>query len=253
MVKTKTTKVTAKKPVKPVKTVKTAKAVKAVSVAAPSVQAVEYGKDVVYSVVNADGKAAGTISLPSALFAVKMNRQLVAQAIRVYLANQREGSAATKTRGQVEGSTRKIYKQKGTGRARHGGIRAPIFVGGGVAFGPQPQDYRLSFPDKMRRLALSCVLTQKVEAKQLVVVDGLENLPVKTKNMAQALTVVAGNGKKLLAIPNGSQVIGRSARNIQGVHIVSASSLSTYDVYTHPTVVITKEALVNLKKSLGKV
>src|SRR3972149_4980450 len=119
---------------------KTVKAVKAVK--ATVTEEVDSAKGIRTSVVGLDGKSAGSITLPQALNNAKINRQLMAQAVRVYLANQRVGNASTKTRGEVEGSTRKIYKQKGTGRARHGAIRAPIFVGGGVVFGPQPPEYR---------------------------------------------------------------------------------------------------------------
>src|SRR3990170_6251019 len=134
-------------------------------------------------VVGVDGKTKSKIQLPKELFGAKVNKALLAQAVRVYLANQRTGNAATKTRGEVEGSTRKIYRQKGTGRARHGAIRAPIFVGGGIVFGPRPHDFHLDFPKKMKRRALGSALTSKLGSGDVIVVSGLSDLEPKTKYM----------------------------------------------------------------------
>src|SRR5581483_3879222 len=119
------------------------------------------------SVYDLKGKAIGRVTLPSEVFGVEENPHLLAQAVRVYLANQRQGTVSTKTRGEVQGSTRKIYRQKGTGRARHGGIRAPIFVHGGIVFGPKPREFSLSMPQKMRRLALFTALSGKVKDGEL--------------------------------------------------------------------------------------
>ena len=192
------------------------------------------------SVVGIDGKAKGRISLPKELFGAKVNKALLAQAVRVYLANQRAGHAATKTRGEVEGSTRKIYRQKGTGRARHGAIRAPIFVGGGIVFGPKPRDFSLKLPQKMKRAALASALTSK--KSDVIVVDGLEGIK-KTKAMASALTAVGASGKTLFVTDHDGT---RAARNIDSIDILPARMLFAYAVLSHQKIVFTKDAIKNL-------
>lgn len=199
-------------------------------------------------VVDTTGKAAGSVLLPKEYFGVKPNNQLIAQAVRIYLANQRVGHAATKTRGMVEGSTRKIYKQKGTGRARHGAIRAPIFVGGGIVFGPQPRDYSLKFPKKLKHAALASALSKQFTDGNIIVVSGLFDMKPKTKLMAEALTLVGAVKRSLLVISKDAGMVARAARNIAGVDIIPVTDLHTYGVVTHPKVVFMKEALSGFKK-----
>lgn len=198
-------------------------------------------------VVGLDGKAAGSITLPSELFAAKINRQLMAQAVRVYLANQRGGHASTKTRGEVEGSTRKIYKQKGTGKARHGGIRAPIFVGGGIVFGPRPRDYSLEFPQKMRKVALASALTSQLKKQNVIVVSGLSDV-AKTKVVAGTLTAVGATRKTLLVIAKDCATVVRAGRNIENVDILPVTDINTYSILMHSKLVFMKEAIGELKK-----
>lgn len=193
-----------------------------------------------------DGKPSGTIALPGELFAAKVNDALVAQAVRVYLANQREGGASTKTRGQVEGSTRKIYRQKGTGRARHGGVRAPIFVGGGITFGPTPRDYHLNLPQKMKRAALASALTSAKAEGKVMIVDGLGGLK-KTKAMASALLANGVKRSALLVVGSDALMTTRVSRNIAGLDILSAQNLHAYAVLSHQTLVFMKEAIAVLK------
>lgn len=190
-------------------------------------------------VLGVDGKRTGTIQLPKELFAAKVNKPLMAQAVRVYLANQREGGASTKTRGQVEGSTRKIYRQKGTGRARHGAIRAPIFVGGGIVFGPKPRDYHLDMPKKMKRAALASALTSALEEGKVMVIDGLSAV-TKTKNMVSTLQAT---GSTLLVISKDAGGVVRAARNIAFVDIMPMTNLHAYAVISHQKLVFMKEAL----------
>lgn len=201
-------------------------------------------------VIGVDGKAVGHVTLPEKLFGVKVNKAILAQAIRVYLANQREGSASTKTRGEVEGSTRKIYKQKGTGRARHGGIRAPIFVGGGITFGPKPHSFALDMSKSMKHVALASALSDKFENKHIIVVDGFETLKLKTKLVALALNAVNAAGSILFAISNTEAHMKKTARNIARVDVIRAIDIHPYAVLTHTTIVITKVALEELKKHL---
>src|SRR3989344_7875158 len=127
-------------------------------------------------VFDLSGKVTTTVTLPEYLFGAKVNRPLMAQAVRVYLANQRAGTQSTKTRGEVDGSTRKIYRQKGTGRARHGGIRAPIFVGGGIAHGPKPHDFSRELPQKMRRAALFSALSGKLKDGEVKIMKNLDKI-----------------------------------------------------------------------------
>ncbi len=223
---------TAKKTVsKPVAEVADVKAVKST------------GGKLVASVVGVDGASVGTMNLSEEVFGVKVNKQLLAQAVRVYLANQREGTAHTKTRGNVEGSTRKIYKQKGTGRARHGSIRAPIFVGGGVVFGPQSHDYSLRMPDKMKRVALASALTQQYQDGNVIFMDGLQTLEAKTKLVANALTKAGTSGRVLFVVAADAPTVARAARNIKGITVVPTAVLNTYDVITHKKVVFMKTAV----------
>jgi large subunit ribosomal protein L4 len=204
------------------------------------------------TVLDTDGKSKGKMSLPKEVFAEKMNKQLVTQAIRVYLANQREGGAATKTRGMVEGSTRKIYKQKGTGHARHGNIRAPIFVGGGITFGPVPHDFSLSMPTRMKRKALACALTSQFEAGNVIIVDGLSDLKPKTKLMAEALRAVTDGSPILLVTAKDAGVTLRIARNIESVDIVPATDMTTYEVLAHKKIVFMKDAVSTVTEIITK-
>ncbi len=206
----------------------------------------------VATVVGVDGSAKGKMTLPAELFGETVNKQLIAQAVRVYLANQRVGGANTKTRGQVEGSTRKIYRQKGTGKARHGSIRAHIFVGGGVAFGPVTHDFSLTMPTKMKRKALASAITSQYQAGNVVIVDGLETLEPKTKFMAKALTAVSGAETMLLVISEKAEFVTRTARNIQGVDILPAHSVSTYDILSHKKVVFMKDSIATIKDNVVK-
>lgn len=219
----------------------------------PSIPAEESPKpsSVSVSVFGIDGKSVGKMTLPVELFAAKVNDALVAQAVRVYLANQREGAASTKTRGDVEGSTRKIYRQKGTGRARHGGIRAPIFVGGGITFGPHPRDYHLDLPQKMKRAALASALTSALGEGKMIIVSGLEGL-TKTKDMAHALQSVGVTGSALLVVDGGAVTTSRAARNIADVDILPAQDLHAYTVLTHQKLVFMKEAVEVLKKRFAQ-
>lgn len=194
------------------------------------------------SVLGIDGKVKGTMALPKELFGAAVSPSLLATAVRVYRANQRKGHASTKTRGEVEGSTKKIYRQKGTGRARHGGIRAPIFVGGGIAFGPKPRDYSLSLPKKMRRIALASALTRQYKEGNLMVVDGLETLEPKTKRFADAFHAM--HMEDGLVVTGGAigHVI-RGARNVANIDLLPATDLHTYAVLAHKKIMVMKNAV----------
>lgn len=196
------------------------------------------------------GASAGTFSLPKEVFGVKVNEALMAQAVRVYLANQRLGTAVTQTRGEVTGSTKKIYRQKGTGGARHGGKRAPIFVKGGVAHGPKLRDYSLAMPQKMKKAALLSALSQRASEGDIRVISGVTKIEAKTKNMYQLISKVTedkkGKGKVLLVIsatPNELPNVFRGARNIKNVEVISAKLLNTYEVLKHKNLLFMKESV----------
>lgn len=203
-----------------------------------------------------DGKVSGKISLPGTIFGEKVNKVLIAQAIRVYLANQRQGNASTKTRGEVEGSTRKIYRQKGTGRARHGGVRAPIFVKGGIVHGPRPKDFSLSLPKKMKRKALYSALSAKVNDKQVMVLSGIEKLEPKTKVFAEMVSKLglADKKQKLLFVTTAEAAeTKRAGRNIPGVSFTSVNRLNTYEVLNTKNLILLKDAVEEMEKHfLGK-
>ena len=222
------------------------------------------------SVYNMAGKSVETLILPKEIFGANINTNLMTQAVRVYLANQRRGTVKTKSRGEVNISTRKIYRQKGTGRARHGAASAPIFVGGGLAFGPRQRDYSLKLSKKMKRLALISSLSAKVKEGQIKLVSGLSKIEPKTKTMAQVLekldlilekldlggkNLPAGKAgaNLLLVTPNQSKDffnIIKAARNIKGVTIMPANLLNTYEVLKNKNLLLMKECMDTFKEGL---
>lgn len=209
-------------------------------------------KSLTAHVVDTKGASAGTVTLPEELFGVKVNKNLLAQAVRIYQANQRSGNASVKTRGQVTGSTRKIYKQKGTGKARHGGIRAPIFVGGGIVFGPSPRDYSLDLPKKMKAVALASALTHVYEQGFMTFVDGLESLPAKTKAMVESLKALEAGSSVLLVIAEKSGSVARASRNITGVEVMPISNIHPYALLSHRKIIIMKQAVAEGAKRFIK-
>ncbi|MFZ2025371.1 MAG: 50S ribosomal protein L4 [Microgenomates group bacterium] len=230
------------------KTVDTVKAAKETASNAATEAKTDKQSLVVYDVT---GTKSGIVAAPAALFGGDVNMQLIAQAVRVYLANQREGSASTKTRGKVEGSTRKIYKQKGTGRARHGSIRAPIFVGGGIVFGPQPRDYSLHFPGSMKNAAIKSALALKLKEEKIVVMEDAKMTKPATKTVAAAFTKIGATRSVLLVVDDMHTNLVKSARNICCVTVEPAKNVTTYEVFTSHRVVITKEALKQLESRLA--
>ena len=202
-------------------------------------------------VLDLTGKAVDKISLPEEIFGAEINKTLIAQAVRVHLANQRQGTASTKTRGEVQGSTRKIYRQKGTGRARHGSKRARIFVGGGVVFGPKPRDYSLKFPQKMKRKALFSALSAKFNDGEIKILQDLEKLEPKTKKFAEVIKNLGfSDKKKKILLITGAEVenLKRAARNIEGVTMTAAQRLNTYDILNSRQLIFMKEAIEKLSQ-----
>jgi len=212
------------------------------------------------------GKIVEKADLPKEIFGAKINKELMAQAVRVYLANQRRGTVSTKTRGEVQGSSAKIYRQKGTGRARHGSKRAPIFVHGGLVFGPKPRDYSMDFPKKMRRASLFSSLTLKNENGEIKVVKGLEKIEAKTKLAHDAFKKLGFENKKspstklrvkkILLVTSGSVNdlgnVYRAVGNLKGVEIISANMLNTYQVLDNKVILLMNSAIESIKNTFLK-
>lgn len=204
------------------------------------------------AVFNTKGDQVGELELSESVFGTDVNEPLMHQAVVMYLANQRQGTVATKTRAHVRGGGRKPWRQKGTGRARHGSIRSPIWVGGGVTFGPQPREFRQSMPKKARRAALRSALSQKVAAGQLVVLDELTLNEPKTKDIVSMLSALdAQSGKVLIVTVDGDRNVVLSSRNVPGVGTSRATDLNVYDVVSRGKLIATKEAVVKIEEALG--
>ena len=203
------------------------------------------------SVKNMIGQEVGAVELPSAVFEVKLNRDLMHQALVRQLANARRGTHKAKSRSEVNLSTAKWYRQKGTGRARHGSKRAPILVGGGVAHGPKPRSYVKDMPRKMRQLALRSALSVKADGGNVIVLDKLEMKQIKTKDMAETLDVLCGPRSALLLLAESDQNVELSARNIPDVKTLRATYLNIRDLLGHHKVIISLDALDLIQGNLG--
>lgn len=204
-------------------------------------------------VYNTKAEKSGKITLPKEIFSAPVNEKLLVQAVRVYLSNQRKARAKTKTRGEIRGSTRKIYRQKGTGRARHGDRYAPIFVGGGITHGPKGlENWQLKMPKKMRRQALFSALTSKLKEKQVTVIEGLEKIKPKTKEMAKVLDNLTDGKKVLLVLPEVLENVIRAARNIKGVELAQAKQLNPYQVLNGGQLIFLKPSVKVLKETFLK-
>ena len=202
-------------------------------------------------VYDVNGQVVGEADLLDDVFGAPVNHALMHQAVRVYLANRRAGTASTKTRGEVRGGGRKPWRQKGLGRARHGSIRSPLWRGGGVVFGPKPRDWRLRMPKKARRQALRSALSAKLRDGELLVVDRLELPEYKTKVVAQVLERLQAGQKPLLVTAEPDPELRRAARNLPGVRTVVASCLNTYEVLDCTRIVITQDAVKKVEEVFG--
>jgi len=192
----------------------------------------------------------GKLTLPETVFSVSTKQGTVHDSIVNYLANQRQGTHATKTKGLVSGGGRKPYKQKGTGRARAGSSRSPLWKGGGTIFGPQPRDYSYSLPKKAKKAALYGVLSAKYTDGEITVIDGISFEKPRTKDMVALLKSLGLNGKTtLIVLPEKNESIIFSARNIPGVTVRRVADLNTYEVAVHNRLLITKQAVEMLAEA----
>ena len=199
-------------------------------------------------VYNKQGKKVSDIELNENIFGIKPNEKVVHTALVNYMANQRQGTANTKTRAEVSGGGRKPWKQKGTGRARQGSIRAPQWFKGGIALGPKPRDYSYRLNKKERRLAIRSVLSSKVLENNLVVVDKLDLKEVKTKNMVNALENLKVEGKALIVLPEKNLNVQASSRNIEGVKTTLTNTINVYDLLKYNKLVLTVDSVKNLEE-----
>lgn len=204
------------------------------------------------AVYNTAGEQVGEIELSEQVFGVRVKPAVLHQAVVAQLANARQGTHATKTRARVRGGGRKPWRQKGTGRARQGSIRAPQWVGGGTVFGPQPRDYSIRLPKKVRRLAIRGALSSKVNEGTLIVLEDLQLEAPKTKEMVRILSNLRVPGKALVVGEGVNQTVYLSARNIPGVKYLPATDINVVDLLHHDHLVVTKNAVARIEEVFAK-
>lgn len=199
---------------------------------------------------NVSGNQVGDIDLKDEVFGIEINESVLHDAVVMQLASRRLGTSSTKSRGEVSGGGRKPWRQKGTGRARAGTSRSPLWRGGAITFGPKPRSYKYSLPKKVRRLALKSALSSKVESGNIIVVDEMVLAQPKTKEMVNILSNLKVDRKALVVTIDNDNVI-LSARNIPGVTPMEATGLNVYDILAHDKLVITKDAVAKVEEVLA--
>jgi large subunit ribosomal protein L4 len=203
-------------------------------------------------VYDLNGEVVEQIELNEAVFALPLNQAVVHQAMVRQLANGRQGTASAKTRGEVRGSTRKLYAQKHTGRARRGDIKSPLLRGGGVAFGPKPRSYRQSMPKKMRQLALKCLLSAKIREGNMRLLKELDFQEPKTKDMASVLSSLGIDSSALIITAHSAPNVVRSAANLTDVKVVPSALINVLDLVSHEMLVATVPAIRNIEGIWGE-
>ena len=199
-------------------------------------------------VYNIEGKKVKSIDLKEEIFGIEPNEAVVHSVLVNYLANQRQGTQSTKTRAEVRGGGRKPWRQKGTGRARQGSIRAPQWIKGGIALGPKPRSYKYRVNKKERQLAIKSLLSSKVLESNLVVVDKFELKEIKTKTMATAMKNLKVEGKALIVLPANNEMVQKSARNLADVRTSSVSTINVYDLLKYNKLVVTVDTIKKLEE-----
>lgn len=194
------------------------------------------------------GKKVSDVELADSVFGIEPNEAIVHSVLVNYLANQRQGTQSTKTRAEVSGGGRKPWRQKGTGRARQGSIRAPQWIKGGIALGPKPRSYKYTVNKKEKRLAIKSILSSKVLEKELTVVDKLELAEIKTKTMVKALADLKVEGKTLIVLPENNKNVAMSARNIEGVKTILINNINVYDLLKYNKLVLPLETVKKLEE-----
>lgn len=202
------------------------------------------------TVVNQEGSEVGNIELSDLVFGIEPNKHVLFDTVIMQQAEQRQGTHATKNRSAVRGGGRKPWRQKGTGRARHGSIRSPIWVGGGVVFGPSPRKYGVKLPRKVRRLALKSAFSTKAQEENVIVVDALTLEAPKTKEMVTILNNLEAGEKALIVIEEANEAIMKSARNLPGVTVQTAGSVKVLDILNHDKLILTQSAVEKIEEVL---
>ena len=200
------------------------------------------------AVYNVSGEQVSEITLNDDIFGVEVNEHVLYEVVKNQLANKRQGTQSAKTRAEVRGGGRKPWRQKGTGRARHGSIRSPLWVGGGVTFAPKPRDYSYTLPKKVRRLAMKSALTSKVNNKELIVLDELTLTEPKTKEMVNILKNLKVGKKALIVLNDSNEAVIKSAKNIPGIETTSVNTLNVYDILKYDNFIITKDAVEKVEE-----
>ena len=197
---------------------------------------------------NMDGKVIGDIELSENIFGTEVNEDVLYLAVESYLANQRQGTQSTKTRSEVRGGGIKPWKQKGTGRARQGSIRAPQWIKGGIALGPKPRTYTIKLTKKVKRLALKSALSSKVNDNNMIVVDEINFSEIKTKNMVNVLNNLKLETNALIVLGDKNENVVRSARNIPNVKTAYVNTINVYDILKYNKFIMTKEAAAKIEE-----
>lgn len=200
---------------------------------------------------NMQGQQVGEIDLDDAVFGGEVNEAVLHEAVVMQLAGRRRGTASTLTRSEVRGSGRKPWRQKGTGRARAGSVRSPLWRGGGITFGPKPRDYSYRLPQKVRRLALRSALASKVSEGNIIVLDELRLEAPKTKSMVDILNALSARNKALIVTAGENKNVQLSARNIPGISFLTSTRLNVYDLLAHEKLVITRDAVARIQEVLA--
>ena len=199
-------------------------------------------------VYNVEGKKVSSVDLKEEIFGIEPNEAVVHSVLVNFLANQRQGTQSTKTRAEVRGGGRKPWRQKGTGRARQGSIRAPQWIKGGIALGPKPRSYKYTVNKKERRLAIKSLLSSKVLENELTVVDAFNFDSIKTKQMVNALTNLKVEGKTLIVLPEKNENVQKSARNIKNVKTLQVNTINVYDLLKYKNLVLTLDTVKKLEE-----
>ena len=194
------------------------------------------------------GKKVSDIELADSVFGIEPNENIVHSVLVNYLANQRQGTQSTKTRAEVSGGGKKPWRQKGTGRARQGSIRAPQWIKGGIALGPKPRSYKYTVNKKERQLAIKSILSSKVLEKELTVVDKLEVKEIKTKTMVKALADMKVEGKTLIVLPEKNNEVYMSSRNIEGVKTILLNNINVFDLLKYTNLVLPVDTVKKLEE-----
>ena len=200
------------------------------------------------AMLNQEGAKVGEIELSEAIFASEINESVLHLVVRSQLAAKRQGTQSAKTRGEVRGGGRKIYRQKGTGNARHHGNRAPQFTHGGVVFAPKPRDYVVNVPKKVRRLAMKSALTSKVNDSEIVVVDKIELTEAKTRNIVAMLKALGADKKALIVTADNNEMVVRASNNIQGVSTAFVGSMNVVDILNCDKFIISQDAVKRVEE-----